>query len=261
MQRVLSGCACPSRQVCLLPLSLSPGLVWGARGVQPPTEPCPPPLQGRDPDGLFTEADIVACVLDMVMAGTETTSATLQWAALLMGKHPSVQGGCRPRAGLTCPSPRGGGPPGQGRQAPRDAGTQPIAHLQTGCRRNWTACWGQGGAPGRRTSGLCPTPTRCCTRCRGSSPCCPTCPAARRPTPHWAATCSPRWDAWPAHSPEPAPHPPTLFPLSLGGGGPWVPDARAQGGGRSGPSGQQTWVLTAGPGGRRACWCQQGLPL
>lgn len=47
--------------------------------------------QGRDPDGLFTEADIVACVLDMVMAGTETTSATLQWAALLMGKHPSVQ--------------------------------------------------------------------------------------------------------------------------------------------------------------------------
>lgn len=34
---------------------------------------------------------MVACTLDMVMAGTETTSATLQWAALLMGKHPSVQ--------------------------------------------------------------------------------------------------------------------------------------------------------------------------
>ncbi|KAM5301285.1 cytochrome P450 2W1 [Glossophaga mutica] len=49
--------------------------------------------QGRDPDGLLAEDDdVVACVLDMVMAGTETTSATLQWAALLMGKHPSVQG-------------------------------------------------------------------------------------------------------------------------------------------------------------------------
>lgn len=35
---------------------------------------------------------MVACVLDMVMAGTETTSATLQWAALLMGKHSAVQG-------------------------------------------------------------------------------------------------------------------------------------------------------------------------
>ncbi|KAF3813824.1 hypothetical protein GH733_017856 [Mirounga leonina] len=48
--------------------------------------------QGNDPQGLFAEANMVACALDMVMAGTETTSATLQWAALLMGKHPSVQG-------------------------------------------------------------------------------------------------------------------------------------------------------------------------
>ncbi|XP_077614711.1 cytochrome P450 2W1 [Crocuta crocuta] len=48
--------------------------------------------QGEDPHGLFAEADMMACVLDMVMAGTETTSATLQWAALLMGKHPAVQG-------------------------------------------------------------------------------------------------------------------------------------------------------------------------
>nr|XP_014585311.2 cytochrome P450 2W1 isoform X2 [Equus caballus] len=48
--------------------------------------------QGKDPTGLFAEANMVACALDMVMAGTETTSATLQWAALLMGKHPSVQG-------------------------------------------------------------------------------------------------------------------------------------------------------------------------
>ncbi|XP_070273148.1 LOW QUALITY PROTEIN: cytochrome P450 2W1 [Myotis yumanensis] len=47
--------------------------------------------QGTDPDGLLSETNVVACVLDMVMAGTETTSATLQWAALLMGRHPSVQ--------------------------------------------------------------------------------------------------------------------------------------------------------------------------
>lgn len=46
----------------------------------------------NDPEGQFTEADMVACALDMVMAGTETTSATLQWAALLMCKHPKVQG-------------------------------------------------------------------------------------------------------------------------------------------------------------------------
>lgn len=35
---------------------------------------------------------MVACALDMVMAGTETTASTLQWAALLMCKHPEVQG-------------------------------------------------------------------------------------------------------------------------------------------------------------------------
>ncbi|XP_072799578.1 cytochrome P450 2W1 isoform X1 [Vicugna pacos] len=48
--------------------------------------------QGNDPEGLFAEANVVACALDMVMAGTETTSSTLQWAALLMAKHPQVQG-------------------------------------------------------------------------------------------------------------------------------------------------------------------------
>nr|KAF6269277.1 cytochrome P450 family 2 subfamily W member 1 [Pipistrellus kuhlii] len=47
--------------------------------------------QGGDPDGLFSEENVVACVLDMVMAGTETTAATLQWAVLLMGRHPGVQ--------------------------------------------------------------------------------------------------------------------------------------------------------------------------
>ncbi|KAF7483666.1 cytochrome P450 2W1 [Marmota monax] len=48
--------------------------------------------QGDDQEGLFAEDNAVACVLDMVMAGTETTSATLQWAILLMAKYPGVQG-------------------------------------------------------------------------------------------------------------------------------------------------------------------------
>ncbi|XP_037587177.1 cytochrome P450 2W1 isoform X1 [Cebus imitator] len=48
--------------------------------------------QGDDPESLFAEPNAVACILDMVMAGTETTSATLQWAALLMGQHLDVQG-------------------------------------------------------------------------------------------------------------------------------------------------------------------------
>lgn len=67
-----------------------------------------PTLQGRDPDGLFAEDNVVACVLDMVMAGTETTSSTLQWAALLMGKHPGVQGGCAEWVGRGPPGPREG---------------------------------------------------------------------------------------------------------------------------------------------------------
>lgn len=41
---------------------------------------------------MFGEANVLACTLDMVMAGTETTAATLQWAVFLMAKHPRVQG-------------------------------------------------------------------------------------------------------------------------------------------------------------------------
>ena len=41
---------------------------------------------------MFGEANVLACTLDMVMAGTETTAATLQWAVFLMVKHPHVQG-------------------------------------------------------------------------------------------------------------------------------------------------------------------------
>jgi cytochrome P450 len=48
--------------------------------------------QRDDHGGLFAEANALACVLDVLMAGTETTSATLQWAVLLMARHPDVQG-------------------------------------------------------------------------------------------------------------------------------------------------------------------------
>ncbi|CAO2630318.1 Cytochrome P450 2W1 [Lemmus lemmus] len=40
---------------------------------------------------MFGEANVLACTLDMIMAGTETTAATLQWAVFLMVKHPHVQ--------------------------------------------------------------------------------------------------------------------------------------------------------------------------
>lgn len=45
---------------------------------------------------MFGEANVLACTLDMVMAGTETTAATLQWAVFLMVKHPHVQGESHP---------------------------------------------------------------------------------------------------------------------------------------------------------------------
>ncbi|XP_005080049.1 cytochrome P450 2W1 [Mesocricetus auratus] len=48
--------------------------------------------QEDDPEDMFGEANVLACTLDMVMAGTETTAATLQWAIFLMVKHPHVQG-------------------------------------------------------------------------------------------------------------------------------------------------------------------------
>jgi hypothetical protein len=59
---------------------------------RPAAKPCPPASQRDDHGGLFAEANALACVLDVLMAGTETTSATLQWAVLLMARHPDVQG-------------------------------------------------------------------------------------------------------------------------------------------------------------------------
>ncbi|XP_050822285.1 cytochrome P450 2W1 isoform X2 [Gopherus flavomarginatus] len=42
-------------------------------------------------DSLFHDENIIASVLDLVMAGTETTATTLQWAILLMMKYPEIQ--------------------------------------------------------------------------------------------------------------------------------------------------------------------------
>ncbi|XP_074057381.1 cytochrome P450 2W1-like isoform X2 [Macrotis lagotis] len=39
----------------------------------------------------FSDANIIASLLDLMMAGTETTATSLQWAVLLMTKYPEVQ--------------------------------------------------------------------------------------------------------------------------------------------------------------------------
>lgn len=39
----------------------------------------------------FHNPNVVASVLDLVMAGTETTAVTLQWAVLMMMKYPEIQ--------------------------------------------------------------------------------------------------------------------------------------------------------------------------
>ncbi|KFP13806.1 cytochrome P450 2J2 isoform X2 [Egretta garzetta] len=41
--------------------------------------------------GTFQEEHLVACALDLLFAGTETTSTTLRWALLYMAMHPEIQ--------------------------------------------------------------------------------------------------------------------------------------------------------------------------
>ncbi|NXJ86944.1 CP2J2 protein, partial [Trogon melanurus] len=41
--------------------------------------------------GGFQEENLVACVLDLLFAGTETTSTTLRWALLFMATYPEIQ--------------------------------------------------------------------------------------------------------------------------------------------------------------------------
>ncbi|NWZ54074.1 cytochrome P450 2J2 [Haliaeetus albicilla] len=42
-------------------------------------------------NGTFQEENLVACALDLLFAGTETTSTTIRWALLYMVLHPEIQ--------------------------------------------------------------------------------------------------------------------------------------------------------------------------
>lgn len=42
-------------------------------------------------DSLFHDDNLMASILDLVMAGTETIATTLQWSILLMMKYPEIQ--------------------------------------------------------------------------------------------------------------------------------------------------------------------------
>ncbi|XP_054838711.1 cytochrome P450 2J2-like [Eublepharis macularius] len=55
----------------------------------------------NDPTSTYTEENLVQCISDIIIAGTDTTSGTLQWTMLLMLVHQDVQGHCR-RQGLWC---------------------------------------------------------------------------------------------------------------------------------------------------------------
>ncbi|NWJ11508.1 CP2J2 protein, partial [Crypturellus undulatus] len=44
-----------------------------------------------DGSGCFSEENLVACMLDLFFAGTETTSTTLRWALLYMAAYPEIQ--------------------------------------------------------------------------------------------------------------------------------------------------------------------------
>ncbi|NXX45498.1 CP2J2 protein, partial [Tricholaema leucomelas] len=44
-----------------------------------------------DSSSSFQEENLVACVLDLLFAGTETTATTLRWALLYMATHPEIQ--------------------------------------------------------------------------------------------------------------------------------------------------------------------------
>lgn len=86
--------------VSVFSMRLVPESTWSGSSVVGSSEIqaqfSPPSLQDNDPEDMFGEANVLACILDMVMAGTETTAATLQWAVFLMVKYPHVQGESQP---------------------------------------------------------------------------------------------------------------------------------------------------------------------
>ncbi|XP_054840084.1 cytochrome P450 2J5-like isoform X2 [Eublepharis macularius] len=45
----------------------------------------------NDPKSTYNEENLVQCILDLFIAGTETTTTALQWALLLMVNHPDIQ--------------------------------------------------------------------------------------------------------------------------------------------------------------------------
>ncbi|XP_015679164.2 cytochrome P450 2J5-like, partial [Protobothrops mucrosquamatus] len=45
----------------------------------------------NDPDSTYNEENLIQCILDFFVAGTETTMATLMWALLLLTNHPDIQ--------------------------------------------------------------------------------------------------------------------------------------------------------------------------
>ncbi|OPJ77000.1 hypothetical protein AV530_007432 [Patagioenas fasciata monilis] len=42
-------------------------------------------------DGIFQEENLMACAVDLFLAGTETTSTTIRWALLFMAMYPEIQ--------------------------------------------------------------------------------------------------------------------------------------------------------------------------
>uniref|UniRef100_A0ACB8FC84 Uncharacterized protein n=1 Tax=Sphaerodactylus townsendi TaxID=933632 RepID=A0ACB8FC84_9SAUR len=45
----------------------------------------------KDPTSTYNEENLFQCISDLFIAGTDTTSKTLQWALLLMVTHPDIQ--------------------------------------------------------------------------------------------------------------------------------------------------------------------------
>ncbi|XP_077204308.1 cytochrome P450 2J2-like isoform X1 [Paroedura picta] len=45
----------------------------------------------NDPNSTYNEENLVHCIFDLFIAGTETSALTLQWALLLLANHPDIQ--------------------------------------------------------------------------------------------------------------------------------------------------------------------------